>query len=254
MPSKPPRTDWLPNNPDKETLLNWVNSSPDKVVLQKARDGDWELLALYLEGGEPVTPDIRKFLSEVLRGDRKRPKNRHSLASTVAREMEIAEFVMKQEDAGKRRGVIAEAEEKFRCSRSTVQRALKKHRIAERIARGSGGKVWFRHADNTRVPARGAMGGWDMMRARLVGNSDGLPMLVVFSTCIDFIRTVPFLQHDPDRTEDVMTDSEDHCGDEARYACMSRPWVATKEAPKPENSSGYRLYRMDAQPGDWLTY
>ena len=126
--------------------------------------------------------------------------------------------------------------------------------IAERIARGSGGKVWFRHADNTRVPARGAMGGWDMMRARLVGNSDGLPMLVVFSTCIDFIRTVPFLQHDPDRPEDVMTDSEDHCGDEARYACMSRPWVPMKEAPKPENISGYRLYRMDAQPGDWLTY
>jgi hypothetical protein len=112
--------------------------------------------------------------------------------------------------------------------------------IAERIGRGSGGKVWFRHADNTRVPARGAMGGWDMMRARLVGNSDGLPMLVVFSTCIDFIRTVPFLQHDPDRPEDVMTDSEDHCGDEARYACMSRPWVPMKEAPKPENISGTR--------------
>jgi hypothetical protein len=130
MPSKPPRTDWLPNNPDKETLLNWVNSSPDKVVLLKARDGDWELLALYLESGEPVTPDIRKFLSEVLRGDRKRPKNRHHLASTVTREMEIAEFVMKQEDAGKCRGVIAEAEKKFRCTRSTVQRALKKHRMS----------------------------------------------------------------------------------------------------------------------------
>ena len=128
MPSKPPRTDWLPNNADKEALLNWVNSGPDKVVLLRARDGDWESLALYLEAGEPVTPDIRKFLSEVLRGDRKRPKNRHSSASTVAREYEIAEFVMKQEDAGKRRGVIAEAEEKFRCSRSTVQRALKKHR------------------------------------------------------------------------------------------------------------------------------
>ena len=39
-----------------------------------------------------------------------------------------------------------------------------------------------------------------------------------------------------------------------RYACMSRPWVPMKEAPKPENSSGYRPYRMDAQPGDWLTY
>jgi hypothetical protein len=141
MPSRPPRatatgkiiskrsrlpTDWLPNNPDEETLLNWVSSSFDKVVLLKARDGDWGLLALYLEVGNPITPNIRKFLSEVLRGERKRPKNRPHLVSTMTREMEIAEFVMKQVDAGKRRGVIAEAEEKFRCSRSTVQRALKK--------------------------------------------------------------------------------------------------------------------------------
>jgi hypothetical protein len=143
MPSKPPRatatgkiiskrsrlpTDWLPNNPDKETLLNWVNSSFYKVVLLKARDGDWEFLAFYLETGQPITPDIRRFLCEVLRGERKRPENRPPLASTRSREMEIAEFVMKQEGAGKRRGVIAEAEKKFRCSRSTVQRALKKHR------------------------------------------------------------------------------------------------------------------------------
>jgi hypothetical protein len=142
MPSKPPRatataskrsrlpTDWLPSTPDKETLLNWANSSFDKVVLLKARDGDWEFLARYLEGGQPVTPDIRKFLSEVLRGERKRPNNRHHLTSTMTREMEIAQFVMKQEDAGKRRGVIAEAEKEFHCSRSTVQRALKKHRLS----------------------------------------------------------------------------------------------------------------------------
>jgi hypothetical protein len=126
--------------------------------------------------------------------------------------------------------------------------------IAERIARGSGGKVWFRHADNTRVPARGAMGGWDQMRARLVGDAEGRPMMVFFSTCIDSIRTIPFLQHDPDRHEDLWTDSEDHAADCARYACMSRPWVPMKEAPKPENISGYRPYRTDEQPGDWRTY
>ena len=145
MPSKPPRaaaigkivskrsrlpTDWLPNNADKEALLNWANSGPDKWPLLVARDGDWGSLALYLEAGMPVTPDIRKFLSEVLRGDRKRPNNRPHLANTVTREYEIAEFVMKQEDAGKRRGVIGKAEEKFHCSRSTVQRALKKHRMS----------------------------------------------------------------------------------------------------------------------------
>ena len=100
--------------------------------------------------------------------------------------------------------------------------------IAERIARGSGGKVWFRHADNTRVPARGAMGGWDQVRSRLVGDGDGRPMIVTFATCTDSIRTIPFLQHDPDRHEDVMTDSEDHACDEWRYACMSRPWVPMK--------------------------
>jgi hypothetical protein len=126
--------------------------------------------------------------------------------------------------------------------------------IAERIGTSSGGKVWFRHADNTRVAQRGAMGGWDQMRARLVGDGDGRPMIVTFSTCVDSIRTIPFLQHDPDRPEDVMTDSEDHAGDEWRYACMSRPWVPVREAPKPENVSGYRVVRADVRPGDWLTY
>ena len=85
--------------------------------------------------------------------------------------------------------------------------------IAERIGTGTGGKIWFRQADNTRVRAR---------RHRRLGSDAGAagrqrrrpPMLVVFSTCIDFIRTVPFLQHDPDRHEDVMTDSEDHAADE----------------------------------------
>jgi hypothetical protein len=83
--------------------------------------------------------------------------------------------------------------------------------IAERISAGSQGKVWFRRADNTRVSARGAMGGWDQMRARLVGDKEGRPLIVTFATCIDSIRTIPFLQHDPDRLEDLQSDSEDHC-------------------------------------------
>lgn len=94
--------------------------------------------------------------------------------------------------------------------------------IAERM---SVLKVYFNRADNKRVTERGAMGGWDQMRSRLVGDGDGRPMLYVFSTCKDFIRTVPALQHDPDKPEDLDTDGEDHIGDEARYACMSRPWI-----------------------------
>lgn len=99
--------------------------------------------------------------------------------------------------------------------------------IAERMARAG---AIFRRADNKRVSDRGAMGGWDMMRARLKGDADGNPMLVVFDTCRDFIRTVPVLQHDADRPEDLDTDAEDHAADETRYACMSRPW--TRPTPR----------------------
>ena len=98
--------------------------------------------------------------------------------------------------------------------------------IAERMGNR---KVYFSRADNKRVSKLGAIGGWDQMRARLKGDADGRPMLYVFSTCTDFIRTVPALQHDPDRPEDVDTDGEDHAGDEARYGCMSRPWVPAQQ-------------------------
>lgn len=103
--------------------------------------------------------------------------------------------------------------------------------IAERMARATDSKIWFRRADNRRVGLRGAMGGWDILRARLKGHGDGKPMLYAFSTCRDFIRTLPALQHDQDRPEDVDTEGEDHAPDEARYACMSRPWI---NEPDPE--------------------
>lgn len=112
--------------------------------------------------------------------------------------------------------------------------------IAERITAGSGNKIYFRGADNARVPNRGAMGGWDQMRARLVGDDDGLPMIACFSTCLDSIRTIPVLQHDQLKPEDVDTTGEDHAADEWRYACMSRPWVKPSQAVKAKERDGYR--------------
>lgn len=124
--------------------------------------------------------------------------------------------------------------------------------IAERIMDGG---ATFRRADNKRVTQRGAMGGWDTMRARLDGEEDGPPMLFFFETCIHSIRTIPALQHDEDRIEDLDTKAEDHAADETRYACMSRPWLRkpkTPDAPKippghvalpapPEPTSGTRI-------------
>ena len=110
--------------------------------------------------------------------------------------------------------------------------------IAERINKCliSAKMAPFRQADNRRVPRNigdpaksGPMGGWDQMRARMQGR-DGVPMLYCFSTCRDSIRTIPVLQHDERRSEDLDTEAEDHAADEWRYACMSRPW--TRAIPK----------------------
>lgn len=94
--------------------------------------------------------------------------------------------------------------------------------IAERISRG--GKLVLRRADNARVAQRGAMGGWDQVRSRLQGE-EGRPMVYIFNTCTHLIRTLPALQHDPDKPEDVDTDGEDHAPDAFRYGCMARPYV-----------------------------
>lgn len=102
-----------------------------------------------------------------------------------------------------------------------------------------GRKLTFRPADNARVPQRGAMGGWDQMRGRLVGDDDGNPMVVCFSNCHDSIRTIPALQHDKDRPEDLNSDMEDHAADEWRYACMSRPWIKSAAKPEEKRVAGY---------------
>ncbi len=99
--------------------------------------------------------------------------------------------------------------------------------IGERMANEG---VIFRRGDNTRIGPRGALSGWDAMRHRLRGTEDGYPLMVVFATAVDFIRTVPVLQHHRDRPEDLETDGvEDHAADAGRYASLSRPWFSRDE-------------------------
>jgi hypothetical protein len=90
----------------------------------------------------------------------------------------------------------------------------------------------WRRADNARVARSGAMGGWDQVRERLKGDEDG-PQVLIFSTCPHLIRTLPALQHDSHKAEDVDTTGEDHAPDALRYGCMSRPVVRDKPAGQP---------------------
>lgn len=108
--------------------------------------------------------------------------------------------------------------------------------IADRMAAR---KVHFRPADNTRVARLGALGGWDQLRARLKGDGER-PGIYFFDTCVDTIRTLPVLQHDDQRLEDVDTNSEDHLADSVRYMCLSRPWIAPLPPELEPTQDAYR--------------
>lgn len=107
----------------------------------------------------------------------------------------------------------------------------------------------FRRADNARTTKDKRMGGWDQLRARLSGNGDGQPMIFFFDTCRDIIRTLPMMQHDENRPEDLDTDGEDHAVDDVRYACLSRPFLQSKERTIDRNpyliANAFRLHELN---------
>ena len=101
--------------------------------------------------------------------------------------------------------------------------------IAETAARYG---IYFTPGDNRRIP------GWMQVHYRLRFDENGYPGMYVFDTCKTFIRTMPLMEFSQRDPEDLDTTREDHCPDEVRYLCMSRP--ITPKAPKPD-----RLPLMD---------
>ena len=89
-------------------------------------------------------------------------------------------------------------------------------------------QVFFTPGDNKRIP------GWMQIHYRLAFDDNGFPMMYVFRNCKAFIRTIPLLQYDEHKPEDLDTDGEDHVADEVRYFCMSRPIKPV--VPKPPDT------------------
>ena len=86
--------------------------------------------------------------------------------------------------------------------------------IAETAAKH---QVLFSPADNHRIV------GWLQCHYYLSYDENGYPMFYVFKNCKNFIRTIPLLQYDEHKPEDLDTDGEDHIADAWRYMLMSRP-------------------------------
>ena len=97
----------------------------------------------------------------------------------------------------------------------------------EELIRNEFSGVIFHKGDNTRLPGK------MQLHERLKFDEDGRPMMYVFSTCRDFIRTIPALVYDTHKPEDIDTKGEDHIYDETRYFLMSRPIAPRKAAEMP---------------------
>lgn len=117
--------------------------------------------------------------------------------------------------------------------------------IAEQL--GSVG-AHFAPADNTRIARKGALNGWNMVRERLVGNTEDPPdSMIFFSTsCVHTLRTLPFMQGDPNAPEDIAKNTEDHPADTVRYLCNSRPFVSKRHAGGLVERIG--AFQYDTQP------
>lgn len=61
------------------------------------------------------------------------------------------------------------------------------------------------------------LSGKSLIHTGLRVQADGMPRLLIYSTCINLIRTLPNLPRDKNKPEDVDTNAEDHAYDALRY-------------------------------------
>jgi hypothetical protein len=105
------------------------------------------------------------------------------------------------------------------------------HRVGDPAIWGSDGtesigalmereRVYFDRGDHARIDGK------MQIHHRLAFDEEGIPMLYVFNTCKQFIRTIPALVYSERNVEDIDTDGEDHIYDSLRYVAMCNPIAA----------------------------
>ena len=138
--------------------------------------------------------------------------------------VQIADGILEREEA--------EIRDNLKVMRTADPAIFDKSRgnsVADQMAPGYMGRskgVIFGRGDNTRLAGKMEV------HERLRFDEDGKPMMYVFSTCKDWIRTVPTLPYDEKKREDVDTDAEDHDYDAMRYFLMDHPISPSKKPPR----------------------
>ena len=196
----------VPDHWTKFRSVDWGHATPFSVGWWAISDGS---MVVDSAGNEVCYPEgamirYREWYGCLRKGGRSTKKGIR-LSGT-----EWAEGVLEREDETINYSVADPSMWRSDGGPSQAERALK-------------AGVILRKADNQREL------GWQEMYRRI---KDGL--LYVFDTCPDFIRTIPAIQADDKRPEDITSTNrggEDHIADDTRYACMSRPITRKSEKP-----------------------
>jgi len=99
--------------------------------------------------------------------------------------------------------------------------------------------IYLNKADSTRETKIRAF------RERLkIPDNGERPMLMVYAKCEQFIRTIPLIQMDVTKPEDIDTKMEDHIYDEACHICMARPYGNTLK-PSKSSETDKRLEELE---------
>lgn len=104
-------------------------------------------------------------------------------------------------------------------------------------------RIYFDKGDHARIP------GWMQVHYRLQFDSEGRPMVYFFNTCEHAIRTLPLLQFDEHRVEDLDSRGEDHFADSMRYFFMTRPITPPEE---PDTAKDYDSNPLNLSRGWYM--
>ena len=144
---------------------------------------------------------------------------------------EIMEGILEREEEEKRKNIPI-----YRVADPSIFDKSHGESIADKMAPGFYGRTYgvvFNPADNTRLSGKMEV------HERLRFDDNGFPKMYIFSTCDDWIRTVPNLPYNTKKTgnrkhEDVDSLAEDHDYDATRYFLMEHPLKAKRKEKKKE--------------------
>jgi len=193
----------------------------------------WDLSLAYDHGS--AKPAVC-FVSAEARDDLEGPDGRHYRKGSIVLIDELATNEPGTLNTGMQYTVPSIAEEiKEMCTRWDIRPSgVADDSIFAKHGSGSGSigdefkrcGVYFRPARK-----KDRVASWETMRRMLAdaGSVDS-PGLYIARNCEYFWATVPYLERDPRRVEDVDTRGPDHAADAARYGCIAwwRQWSSQK--------------------------